>query len=159
MLRARDVMQSNVSTVEPGLSLARLDEALVREGVSGMPVLENGEVVGVVSRADVVRAFDQASGAAAATQAYYHDVAGAALDSGTVARMSAENVAGKAVRDVMTSQIVAVSPDDPLREVARILIDRRMHRILVLDGRRLAGLVTTVDLVRAIADGRLVPAG
>lgn len=159
MLRARDVMQSEVSTVEPGLSLARLDEALVREGISGMPVLENGEVVGVVSRADVVRAFDQASGAAAATQAYYHDVAGAALDPGTVARMSAESVAVKAVRDVMTSQIVAVSPDDPLREVARILIDRRMHRILVLDGRCLAGIVTTVDLVRAIADGRLAPAG
>lgn len=159
MLRARDVMQSAVSTVEPGLSLAQLDEILVREGVSGMPVLEKGEVVGVVSRADVVRAFDQASGAAAATLAYYHDVAGAALDPGTVARMSAGNVAAKAVRDVMTSQIVSVSPDDPLREVARILVDRRMHRILVIEGRRLAGIVTTVDLVRTIADGRLVPAG
>jgi CBS domain-containing protein len=159
MLRARDVMQSNVSTVEPGQSLSGLDEMLVRDGVSGMPVLERGEVVGVVSRADIVRAFDQATGAAAATQAYYHDVAGAALDPGTVARMSAENVAAKTVRDVMTSQVVAVSPDDPLPEVARILIDRRMHRILVVEGRRLAGILTTVDLVSAIADGRLVPAG
>ena len=124
-----------------------------------MPLLEKGEVVGVVSRADIVRVLDQATGDAAATQTYYHDIAGAALDPVTVARMSAQDVAAKTVRDVMTSQVVAVSPDDPLPEVARVLIDRRMHRILVVEGRRLAGIITTVDLVRAIADGRLVTAG
>lgn len=159
MLRARDVMQAPVSTVEPGLSLAGLDEVLVREAVSGMPVVESGKVVGVVSRADIVRAFDQAAGAAAATQAYYHDVAGAGLEPGAIARMSAGSVSTRTVRDVMTSHIVAVSPDDPVREIARALVERRMHRILVVEGERLAGIVTTVDLVRAIADGRLVPGG
>jgi CBS domain-containing protein len=155
VLRARDVMQSQVATVEPGMSLIQLDELLAREKVSGMPVVEGGAVVGVVSRTDIVRGLGDAEGAAEATQAYYHDVAGAELDHAAAARRSGERIATMTVREVMSSEIVAVSPEDSIREVARTLVRGRMHRLLVMEGRRLAGIVTTFDLVHAIADGRL----
>lgn len=155
VLRARDVMQSQVATVEPGTSLIQLDEILAREKLSGMPVVESGEVVGVVSRSDVIRGLGDAEGAAEATQAYYHDVAGAERDRAAVARQSGERIAAMTVREIMSRELVAVSPEEPIREVARALVRGRMHRLLVMEGRRLAGIVTTFDLVNAIADGRL----
>ena len=158
VLRACDVMQSQVATVEPGVSLIRLEELLAQEKVSGMPVVERGDLIGVVSRTDIVRGLGKAEGAAEATQAYYRDVAGAELDAAAAARQSGERVAAMTVRDIMASEIVAVSPDDPIRDVAQVLVRGRMHRLLVTEGRRLVGIVTTLDLVRAIANGRLVAA-
>ena len=45
--------------------------------------------------------------------------------------------------------------DQPVREVAQMMVTRGVHRLLVTEGRGLLGLVTTLDLVRAIADGRI----
>ncbi len=55
----------------------------------------------------------------------------------------------------MTRELIAVASDQPVREVAQTMVSRGVHRVLVTAGRRLLGIVTTLDLVRAIADGRL----
>jgi CBS domain-containing protein len=73
--------------------------------------------------------------------------------------MAGEHFASTAVRDIMTTEVIAVGADHPLRDIARTLADRRLHRVLVTEGRRLVGLVTTLDFVRAIADGRLERSG
>lgn len=54
--RVSDVMSSPVETVGPELTLAELAETLERRGVSGMPVVRDGALLGVVSRRDVARA-------------------------------------------------------------------------------------------------------
>jgi CBS domain-containing protein len=156
MLRACDIMQRNAVTVTPDLPVTELEHLLSRGGISGVPVVADAELVGVVSRTDVARAFAQATGGAEATLAYYQEIAGAALDAGVVARMAGERAAAMQVRDIMTTELIAVPGDRPVREIARDLLARRMHRVLVTEGRRLLGLVTTMDLIRAIADGRLV---
>jgi CBS domain-containing protein len=69
--------------------------------------------------------------------------------------MASEQVATKVVRDIMTAEILAVSGDRTVREVAQMMVTRGVHRLLVTEGGRLLGLVTTLDLVRAIAEGRI----
>ncbi|WP_320779613.1 CBS domain-containing protein [Streptomyces sp. CRN 30] len=57
------------------------------------------------------------------------------------------------VREVMTLGPVTVAPDTPVREVARVMRDRNVGAVLVMDGGRLRGLVTDRDLtVRILAD-------
>jgi CBS domain-containing protein len=155
MLRARDVMQTQVVTVSPSLSLAELELVLEREGVSGVPVVDYAELCGVVSRTDLTRTLADAEGSAEATLAYYQEVGGAAPSPASAGRMASEQVATKVVRDIMTAEILAVSGERPVREVAQMMVTRRVHRLLVTEGRRLLGLVTTLDLVRAIAEGKL----
>ena len=53
--RARDLMSGPPRTVRPDTSLADLERALLDAGVGGFPVVEDGRLVGVVSRSDVVR--------------------------------------------------------------------------------------------------------
>jgi predicted transcriptional regulator len=155
MLRARDIMQTQVVTVSSSLPLTEFELLLQREGVSGMPVVDGGELCGVVSRTDLICTLADAEGSAEATLAYYQEVGGAAPSPASAGRMASDQVATKVVRDIMTTEILAVSGDRPVREVAQMIVTRGVHRLLVTEGRRLLGLVTTLDLVRAIAEGRI----
>lgn len=154
-MRAMDVMQTKVATATSDLSLAGLEELLVRNGVSGVPVVSGGELCGVVSRSDVVRVLAEAQGDAEATLAYYRDVADGEIDASSAVRSAGERVARMTVEDVMTRELIVAATDASIREVARTMVTRGVHRVLVTEGRRLLGIVATLDLVRAIADGRL----
>lgn len=155
MLRTQDLMSSGVATVRSSLPVTELEQLLVREGISGMPVVEDGELCGVVSRTDILRALASAEGNAGATLAYYQEIAGSVPEPNAAARMASERIAALTVQDIMTRELIAVASDQPVREVAQTMVSRGVHRVLVTAGRRLLGIVTTLDLVRAIADGRL----
>jgi CBS domain-containing protein len=148
-------MQTQVVTVSPSLSLAEFELLLERAEVSGMPVVDDAELCGVVSRTDLVRTLADAEGSAEATLAYYQEVGDAAPSPASAGYMASEQDATKVVRDIMTAEILAVSGDRTVREVAQMMVTRGVHRLLVTEGGRLLGLVTTLDLVRAIAEGRI----
>ncbi|HJZ85745.1 MAG TPA: CBS domain-containing protein [Polyangia bacterium] len=57
------------------------------------------------------------------------------------------------VEEVMTPFMLALRPDDSALDAARLMAHEGVHRILVLEGERLVGIVTTMDLVRALARG------
>jgi CBS domain-containing protein len=152
---ARDVMQSRVVTVEPKLPAADLEQLLDRHAISGAPVVEGGRLVGVVSRADLAGAGAAAGDEADSLLAYYEDVAGAASSRRDRARLAGERAASLKVRDLMQTELVTVAPDASLQKVAAALADRRIHRVLVVEGEQLVGIVSSLDLVRLLADGRV----
>lgn len=155
-LSAGDVMQAAVVSVAPSLPAAELEALLDRERISGAPVVEAGQLVGVVSRADLVGAAAGAEGAADALLAYYEDTGGASSSRGDRARLVGEHVASLRVRDLMRTDLVTVAPVAPLREVAAKLTERRIHRVLVVEDGRLVGIVSSLDVLRPLAEGRIV---
>lgn len=58
-----------------------------------------------------------------------------------------------AVAEIMTRKLCSLPPDTTVREAARYMVDRDIHRVLVMEGDRLLGIVSTTDVVRAVADG------
>lgn len=131
MLRTQDLMQSGVATVPSGLPVTELEQLLVREGISGMPVVDEGGVDGVVSRSDIVRAIASAEGNADATLAYYQEIAGAVPGPSSATHMASERIAALTVRDIMTSELIAVAGDRPVRKVAKTMVSRSVHRVRV----------------------------
>jgi CBS domain-containing protein len=159
-LLARDIMTASVSTVAPGTPLRDLEATLTRLRISGVPVTDpSGDLIGVVSRADVVRGLTGAGSEAQAILAYYRDVAGAEPAPGAASQLTGERMDSLRVEDVMATDLLTVAADRPVAEVAKLLVERQVHRVLVTDGRRLLGLVSSLDVVRAVADGRLVVRG
>ena len=55
----------------------------------------------------------------------------------------------------MTPVAFSVGPDDSLKELAEFLVRGRIHRAVVVEGDRLRGIVSSADVLRAVADGRL----
>jgi CBS domain-containing protein len=58
-----------------------------------------------------------------------------------------------AVGEIMTRKLCFLPPDATVKEAARYMVDRDIHRVLVMDGARLLGIVSTTDIMRAVADG------
>lgn len=156
---ARDIMERNVRTVDPDMSLAVLEDALLRNRISGAPVVEHGELVGIVSRSDVVRTLSLDRSLAGVVSDFYRqivDISGepAANEWKRTQGMDA-HLAQRTVRDAMTADLITVAPDASIQDVARLLLDRHIHRLLVTAGKQLLGLISSSDLVQLIADGRI----
>lgn len=154
-ISAKDVRLAKVVTVEPTLSALELERLFERERISGAPVVEKGRLVGVVSRADLTRALAEADDQAGALLDYYGEVAGASAGPEERARLTGEKAERLSVKDLMSTRIVSVEPDQSLRDVAKTLTTHRIHRVLVAQDCRLLGVISSLDLVQLIADGRL----
>lgn len=159
-MRACDVMSRDVGVVERGASLAELERALAQAGVSGMPVVEGGIVVGVVSRADVLRELGGARGEGPRLSPYYADIDAFEAEELLQTFRDVASAAGAApetrrVEEFMSRAVYAVSPATPVVDVARTMADHAIHRVLVVEDGRLVGVVSALDLVRRIADGTL----
>lgn len=157
-LLAKDVMQRDPRTVGPEDRIADVEGAFLAERVSGFPVVEGNRLVGIVSRSDVVRALCVERAEAEQLSDFYTDLSGfAPPEKNSFARIAEQlgvRLEEMRVSDAMSRHLVCVDADESLDEVARILVERRIHRVPVTSGRRLVGILTSLDFARLVAEGR-----
>jgi CBS domain-containing protein len=156
--QARDVMQTEVVTVRPDMPLSELEEVLLRQHIHGAPVVEGGRVVGIVSRSDVVRQL-KLEEQRLTDSAYYLEPFDAELrtpeDQNRTFEAVAARIAKLCVHDVMIEDLLSVAPDATLQEVAKVMLERRVRRLLVMEAGALLGLVSSADLLRLFAEGKV----
>jgi CBS domain-containing protein len=153
-------MQPTVQSVRPSTPLDELERLFLAARVTGFPVVEDGRLVGVVSRSDILRKLAIEQSYAEYISNYYRDQTGFGEADPTeslhdVAVRAGARLEGLCVADLMSHSPVTVDPGTPLRDLARVLAERGIHRILVTKGDELLGIVTSIDLVRLIADDRV----
>ena len=150
-----DVMQTDLVTARPADSLKEAMTLLMDSHVSGLPVLDpRGGCVGVLSVTDILGLeYAQAESATEVEEVgVYFNPDEQRWENMRFAG-GADELPDLTVGEVMTTEIVSVSPDASVREVAELMVERRVHRILVLDDRqRLRGLVAALDLVQVVAE-------
>jgi CBS domain-containing protein len=139
-MRVEHVMTRTVRTVPPDLPLKRVAELLAAHGISGVPVVAAGEVIGVVSEGDIVRVEQGRSRRPSGSFAWLrnggnHDV-----------RMDARTAA-----EAMSAPVATVAPGCTIADAARSMIERGVSRLPVVLGGALVGIVTRSDLVRLFA--------
>ncbi len=158
-LRAADLMTTDVKTVEPDMRLRDLEAFLNNEGVSGAPVVSGGHLLGVVSRSDVVRVLAEEDAQVRSALSFYYYLSpwdGKAAQPELVSHESssllARHLETLKVKDAMTSGIVAVAPGASIEETCRQMAAHGVHRVLVVEDETLRGLVSSLDIVRAVAE-------
>jgi CBS domain-containing protein len=161
-LVASQVMRRSITTVPKLLPLPLLERAFLSSGISGFPVVDEDELVGVVSRSDVIRQLSTEQEVAAKTSDFYHDSNGfhelPVLNGSQVSERIGQRMQELKVADVMHSQLHEVDADQTIRAVAQKMVDNNIHRVLVTREGRLLGLISSMDIVRLYAQGRLKPA-
>ena len=120
-MKVAEVMNKDVVTCHPSEKLTVIINKFELFHIAGMPVMEKGRLVGIVCQTDILRI----------------------AKSGSIQDVL--------VQDVMTKDVVAVSPTDSAVQVARLMIDKKINRIPVVEGEKLVGIVTRGDLIRAAA--------
>ncbi|MGH3024019.1 MAG: CBS domain-containing protein [Gaiellaceae bacterium] len=136
-MRVTDAMSGNVVTVSPETSLKDAAELLAGHQISGLPVVDQENVIGVISEADIVA---RTTGRRESPGLLREIFAG---------RKGPDQVEQTRVAEAMTSPAVTIAPDRPVAEAARLMIDKKVNRLPVIEGSHLVGIVTRADLVRA----------
>lgn len=145
-LHARDIMTRDPITVFMSDSIAEVAQLLESNQISGVPVLDvHDRVVGIVSKTDILRrALEGPLGARPGT--YFELIAGGL---GEHTDLDEEELGS--VGEFMSTDLVSVTPDATVREVARKMIKESVHRVVVLDGdKRAVGIITTFDVLRTM---------
>lgn len=144
-MKVSDVMTTDVVSVTPDTPFKEVVERLVRSDVSGLPVVEqSGEVVGIVTEADVVS--KEAYGG------HRHRALALLVDvlSGREHHWVTK-AAGSVAADVMTANPVVCEPDEDVRVVARRMLERGIKRIPVVRNGALVGMVSRQDILGMFA--------
>lgn len=152
-LRAGDVMTSPVKSVELGTTLDEVTSRLADEGITGLLVVDHqGKPVGVVSHADVVGYVAGLDRGRSGTF-YIH---GELRDDArrlpvNLDEADEDTLRAVEVDAVMTPEVIWVPTGMSLPDVARVMVERRIHRVLAESGGRVVGIVSTLDLLRGFA--------
>jgi CBS domain-containing protein len=182
MLTVRDLMTTDVMTVSTDLSLRSAIELLTAQHVSGAPVVAGRRVVGVLSMCDLL-SFESVTPAvptersdleleeweepvgwkegeeppAAFFSEQWSDAGADVLERfAQSASPEWDPLAEHTVGEVMTRTVCAVAPSADAYTAADYMVRAGVHRLLVMDGEKLEGILSSLDIVRAVALHRLV---
>ena len=153
--RAQDVMQADVLRLHTATPIDAAGELMEEYSISGAPVVDEAEeLVGVSSATDILRR-DQAhvnSVSGWPTSYYSSDP----LDRNTDEFFSRteydiHSIGRELVVDWMTPKLLSVTPDAPMCEVCALMADKRIHRVFVVEGHKLLGVISTFDVVSWLA--------
>lgn len=134
-LTVRDLMSHNPRTISPETPVRAAVLDMVRAGVGGLPVVDDtNRVVGMLSERELLR------------HLLSHYLPRAGSDSPSPPPASSR----RTVRDVMTRQVLCVAPEQPLAEVASLMLNKDVDRVPVVKHGQLVGFLTRGDIVRKL---------
>jgi CBS domain-containing protein len=147
-LKARDLMTADPVCAVPSTRIRELARMFEEHEISGVPVVDQeGKVVGVVSKTDLIRRCTE--GTDDIPPAYLFEVLSESADEETSQVMPEPLVC---VEDFMTEDPLMVGPEVSAAEVARLMFERRIHRVIVADPEKFPlGIITTLDLLGAFS--------
>ncbi|MBM3528485.1 MAG: CBS domain-containing protein [Alphaproteobacteria bacterium] len=143
-MRASDVMVTQVITVGPDATVQEIANTLLSNRISGVPVVDGGKLVGIVSEGDLMHRVE------AGTERQYSWWLKLVGDKGNMARDFLKSHAIKAA-DVMTKPVITAPPDMPLGEVASLLEKNRIKRVPIVADGKLVGIISRANLLQALA--------
>lgn len=142
----KDVMRKRVITVDRWLTLAELAKVFAEKGITGAPVVdERGAILGVVSQTDLVRARRESCDG---VPLYHRELDGLPRSLG----IHVEEIESGRVEDIMTPGAICFEEDAPVGLVADAMRERHIHRVLVTRGKGIVGIVTSMDMLKAVTE-------
>ena len=124
---ARDVMVSPIFVVDPNATVAHARNLMVRHKISRLPVMDDGKLVGIITKKDIAYRLRQGEPA--------------------WRRRPLDRIP---VGALMTAGPVVVAPDTGVREIARMFVQKNISSVPVVDEGAVTGIVTKTDLMKSV---------
>ena len=130
-MQVREIMSKDIEVVDRNDNLRTVEERMATKQLRHLPVLEQGEVVGLVTQRDLFKA------AMSSAMGYGEKAQRAYLQS-------------VRVKEIMTYPVVTVSPDTSVAAAAEMMVNTGIGCLPVVDDHQLIGIVTKTDLLRCL---------
>ena len=150
-MRVRDIMATEPVTLKPTTTVREAAITLAEESVGGCPVVDDsGRVIGMLSEVNILEALKTQSKELRMLMPseITFGISFVEVIKEREALSAFKEVESKLVRDVMTKDVHAVAPDDPVEAAIRVMVEQRIHRVPVIEGDRLVGILTRQDVLR-----------
>ncbi len=146
-MKAKDIMAKDVITVNRDTTVEEVAKILTENKISGLPVLDNGKLVGIVTEGDLLfqdRKLDPPA---------YIEILGGIIylkDPNKYLNNFKKMIATR-VEELMTTKVISAKEDTSIDEIATLMIEKGINRLPVLNSKgELAGIVSRHDLVKSL---------
>jgi CBS domain-containing protein len=144
----REVMRHEVPIASPTTTIAELARLMVEHRVPGLPVIAHGELVGIVTEADLIQR--EATVDMPSIVSFLDAVIVA--DAGTPFEEELRRVVATTAEELMTSPVISIRDSATVAEVATLMLQQRINPVPVIDdARQIVGLATRSGLIELIA--------
>jgi CBS domain-containing protein len=147
MLKVKDIMTKEIVSVSPETEIANAAKILLEKRINGMPVIDAfGRLVGIICQSDLVA---QQKGIPIPSvftllESYIPLTSMKRLDK------EMKKIAALTVKEAMTPDPVAVSPETDIEEVAKLMVDKKYHTLPVVEGDKVVGIVGKEDVLKTL---------
>ncbi len=148
---ARDIMTKEVKFVDPKMQIKEFAVFLIKENVSGAPVVdENGDFLGIATEEDLI--FQDKKINLPTFLNLFSNIIPL-----NVSRTEEElkKITSIDLKDVMQDNPQIIAPDMSIEEIATIMSENKTYYLTVIENNKVAGVVTKRDLIRAVAKGKI----
>jgi predicted transcriptional regulator len=145
-LQARDIMSAPVVSVGPETPVQEVAALLADRGISGVPVLAQGQFVGVVNEMDLLHRHEIGTERVAHARSWLERLFRVDHAPGDYVKSH-----GLRAKDVMTHSVPTIPEDEPLSAIASLFDSRSVRRLAVVRGSEVIGIVTRANVVKALA--------
>ena len=127
------IMSTNLVTVGVADTLTTAEHLLKKNKIRHIPGLSNQEIVGMLSLSDILRlSFADVSDNENTVDSFLYDFL--------------------SIPQVMAKNVLSVSPNNTLKEISSILVEKEFHALPVVEDKKLVGIITTTDLIKFLEE-------
>jgi CBS domain-containing protein len=148
-------MQRDIVTVSPNDTLRDALALMTDNHVTGLPVMDDAcRCIGLITASDILNYEEEHADASAEPGRHqFFDPETQQWETVSQSAFGLEEFGDVSVKEVMARDLIWMGRDELLKDVARRMIEERVHRVLVMDEQaNLFGIISTVDIVRVVAE-------
>ena len=147
MIRASDIMETNIICINPETEITRAVEVLLNNHINGVPVVdEQDELVGILCQSDLI--FQQKELPIPPIFTILDGII--PLTSSKKLDDEFQKISASQVKDAMVKEVTSVSPDTPVSEIASLMVEKHFHTIPVVRDRKLVGIIGKEDILKTM---------
>ncbi|TGC08447.1 CBS domain-containing protein [Methanolobus halotolerans] len=151
-MKVKDVMNPDVVVCSPNDTIGDVARLLKQNDISGLPVVDDGKVVGVVSEGDLLRLLEvpEHGGLWLPSPFEVIEVPIRELINWEDTKRMLDDVGSQPVEDIMRTNVYTISPEDSIEKASAIITKHKINRLPVIEGGLLVGIVTRGDIIRGL---------
>jgi CBS domain-containing protein len=121
-MKVVELMNRNIVTCHPSEALTTIINKFELFNIAGMPVVEKGKIIGIICQSDILKK----------------------LKEGALPEL--------VVKDAMVREVITAPPTESVVTIARLMIEKNINRVPIVENDRVVGIVTRGDIIKAVAE-------
>lgn len=153
-MKVKDIMTTEMIVCRPEDTISSTAQLLKKNNISGLPVVEEDNVIGIVSEMDILKLLEvpEHGGLWLPSPLEVFEIPIRELISWEETKHMLEDVGSKQIREIMKKDVHVISPENSVEDASKMMARHKINRLPVVEDEKLVGIITRGDIIRGIAE-------